>query len=97
MELNTFVATHGPCTSVDESPVPGKRKWSPSGDYEAHLKSKHPAYFIPELAHIVSLCEDRIPFISLTQELSRRSIPYQGIQVCTLLTVSAWFYFSLEI
>lgn len=93
MELNTFVATHGPCTSVDEPPGPGKRKLSPSGDYESHFKSKHPAYFIPELAHIVSMCEDRIPFISLIQELSRRSIPHQGIQVCAVLIIMAQIQF----
>lgn len=30
---------------------------------------KHPAYFIPELAHVVALCDERIPFVTLAQEV----------------------------
>ncbi|KAE8748234.1 hypothetical protein FOCC_FOCC005073, partial [Frankliniella occidentalis] len=81
IELDTFVATHGPCTSVDESQSFGKRKKHFNTDRESHLRSKHPAYFIPELAHVVSMCEERIPFINLCHELTRRGIPHQGIQV----------------
>lgn len=32
-------------------------------------KVKHPAYFIPELAHVVALCDERIPFTTLAQEV----------------------------
>lgn len=32
-------------------------------------RSKHPAYFIPELAHVVALCDERIPFVTLAQEV----------------------------
>lgn len=83
IELDTFVATHGPYTSVDEVQTSGKRKLSPSDDRESRLRSKHSAYFIPELAHVVSMCKERIPFISLCQEFTKREIPHQGIQVRT--------------
>lgn len=33
-------------------------------------RPKHPAYFIPELAHVVALCDERIPFVTLAQEVS---------------------------
>lgn len=32
-------------------------------------RAKHPAYFIPELAHVVALCDERIPFVTLAQEV----------------------------
>lgn len=32
-------------------------------------RPKHPAYFIPELAHVVALCDERIPFITLALEV----------------------------
>ncbi|KYN27989.1 Mediator of RNA polymerase II transcription subunit 14 [Trachymyrmex cornetzi] len=44
-------------------------------------RPKHPAYFIPELAHVVALCDERIPFVTLAQELTRREIAHQGLQV----------------
>ncbi|XP_046397458.1 mediator of RNA polymerase II transcription subunit 14 [Ischnura elegans] len=44
-------------------------------------RSKHPAYFIPELAHVVALCDERIPFVTLAEELNRRGIAHQGLQV----------------
>lgn len=36
----------------------------------ANKKVKHPAYFIPELAHVVALCNERIPFTQLAQEVN---------------------------
>ncbi|XP_032682223.1 mediator of RNA polymerase II transcription subunit 14 isoform X1 [Odontomachus brunneus] len=44
-------------------------------------RPKHPAYFIPELAHVVALCDERIPFVTLAQELSKREIAHQGLQI----------------
>lgn len=32
-------------------------------------RPKHPAYFIPELAHVVALCDERIPFVTLAHEV----------------------------
>lgn len=34
-----------------------------------HRRLKHPAYYIPELAHVVALCDERIPFVTLAQEV----------------------------
>lgn len=41
----------------------------------------YPAYFIPELAHVVAMCDEKLPFIAMTQELLKRKIPHSGIQV----------------
>ncbi|XP_008554086.1 mediator of RNA polymerase II transcription subunit 14 [Microplitis demolitor] len=89
IEFDTFVITHGPFTSVD-SDVPEKgnkrRSSGPSGRTDISCTSqnrrpKHPAYFIPELAHVVALCDERIPFVTLAQELTKRDIAHQGLQV----------------
>lgn len=32
-------------------------------------RSKQPAYFIPELAHVVALCDERLPFVTLANEV----------------------------
>ncbi|CAG5108193.1 Similar to MED14: Mediator of RNA polymerase II transcription subunit 14 (Aedes aegypti) [Cotesia congregata] len=89
IEFDTFVITHGPFTSVD-SDIPEKgikrRSSGSSGRTEVSCSSqnrrpKHPAYFIPELAHVVALCDERIPFVTLAQELTKRDIAHQGLQV----------------
>lgn len=50
--------------------------------YEPGIRrTKHPAYFIPELAHMVALCDERIPFVALAEELNQRDIAHQGLQV----------------
>ncbi|XP_075216285.1 mediator complex subunit 14 isoform X2 [Lycorma delicatula] len=81
IEFDTFVTTHGPFTSVDEGATAGKRKCAASRADSASRRAKHPAYFIPELAHVVALCDERIPFVTLTQELTKREIAHQGLQV----------------
>ena len=90
IEFDTFVITHGPFTSVDteSTEVSGvkRRSTGPSGRTDAsttlqNRRSKQPAYFIPELAHVVALCDERIPFVTLAQELTRRDIAHQGLQV----------------
>ncbi|XP_054267906.1 mediator of RNA polymerase II transcription subunit 14-like [Macrosteles quadrilineatus] len=83
IEFDTFVTTHGPFTSVDEQQnekCGSKRKQGGRNDPSSR-RSKSPAYFIPELAHVVALCDERIPFVSLAQELTRREISHQGLQV----------------
>ncbi|XP_014256171.1 mediator of RNA polymerase II transcription subunit 14 [Cimex lectularius] len=81
IEFHSFVTTHGPFTPVDDNDRPdAKRKLVWKGESQAK-KAKNPAYFIPELAHVVALCDERIPFITLAQELTKRDIPHQGLQV----------------
>lgn len=33
------------------------------------------------MAHVVALCDERIPFVTLAQELTKRDIAHQGLQV----------------
>ncbi|KAJ8944470.1 hypothetical protein NQ318_008740, partial [Aromia moschata] len=47
----------------------------------ATRRSKQPAYFIAELAHVVAMCDERLPFVSLASELTKRNVFHQGLQV----------------
>lgn len=48
----------------------GKRKHGRSSSCEPTTKkSKQNAYYVPELAHIVSLCDEKLPFSLLTHEV----------------------------
>lgn len=62
---------------------PHKRK--SNGDILAppakQQKTIFPAYFIPELAHVVAMCDEKIPFLNLAQTLSKFRIPHSGLQV----------------
>ncbi|XP_066584073.1 mediator of RNA polymerase II transcription subunit 14 isoform X2 [Prorops nasuta] len=90
IEFDTFVITHGPFTSVDneamETTGNKRRSTGATGKTDAvgasqNRRPKHPAYFIPELAHVVAFCDERIPFVTLSQELTKREIAHQGIQI----------------
>lgn len=82
IEFDTFVITHGPFTIVDDhgEKTPNKRKPGTRQEGTAR-RTKHPAYFIAELAHVVALCDERIPFVTLAQELTKREIAHQGLQI----------------
>ncbi|XP_058460254.1 mediator of RNA polymerase II transcription subunit 14 [Malaya genurostris] len=82
IEFDTFVATHGPGTYIDEQSGGMKRKLSGSeGFISKQQKIIYPAYFIPELAHVVAMCDEKLPFVALAKELTRRRIPHGGLQV----------------
>ncbi|XP_017469746.1 PREDICTED: mediator of RNA polymerase II transcription subunit 14 [Rhagoletis zephyria] len=81
IEFDTFVATHGPGTDVDELPPHKRKSNSELGPPAKQQKTIYPAYFIPELAHVIAMCDEKIPFLNLAQELSRREIPNSGLQV----------------
>lgn len=49
------------------NPVPQLAK---PGELNPAKKQKPPAYFVPELAHIVALCDERLPFALITTEVS---------------------------
>lgn len=79
IEFDTFLVTHGSGTAIDGS---NKRKASmvasmagPSNAKQA--KTIYPAYFVPELAHVVAM----LPFIAFGQELAKRKIAHCGVQV----------------
>ena len=52
-----------------------------SGPPAKQSKTIYPAYFIPELAHVVAMCDEKIPFLTLAREFSGRGIPHSGLQV----------------
>ncbi|GAB6020174.1 Mediator of RNA polymerase II transcription subunit 14 [Chamberlinius hualienensis] len=44
-------------------------------------RPKHPAYFLPNLAHVVAMADERIPFAALAEQLTQRGLCHQGLQV----------------
>ena len=86
VEFDPFLVTHGSTTKVDvqelSEKIIGKRK--PGGKVEAPIKrTRFPAYFISDLAHMVSFADERIPFTSLEQELARHKVNHTGTTVET--------------
>ncbi|TDG47352.1 hypothetical protein AWZ03_006211 [Drosophila navojoa] len=83
IEFDTFVATHGPGTEVDAEVSPHKRRSNGDvlGPPAKQQKTIFPAYFIPELAHVVAMCDEKIPFLNLAQSLYKYRIPHSGLQV----------------
>lgn len=60
----------------------GKRKANgPDLGPPPKQKTIYPAYFIPELAHIVAMCDEKLPFVNFAKELSQMGIPHSGLQV----------------
>lgn len=88
VEFDTFVATHGSGTNVikksDEENMIGPYKRKSGQDLSApqakQAKILYPAYFISELAHIVAMCDEKLPFLALAQEFLKRNISHSGLQ-----------------
>nr|XP_032529352.1 mediator of RNA polymerase II transcription subunit 14 isoform X1 [Danaus plexippus plexippus] len=79
VELDTFTLTHGPFTPLDTPGMqPGKRKLS--GSNGRSVRVRQPAYFLPELAHVVAAADERVPFVNLAQELAARGVTHGGVQ-----------------
>ncbi|XP_072935893.1 mediator of RNA polymerase II transcription subunit 14 [Epargyreus clarus] len=79
VELDTFTLTHGPFTPLDTPGMqPGKRKLS--GASGRAVRVRQPAYFLPELAHVVAAADERVPFVNLAQELASRGVTHGGVQ-----------------
>ncbi|PIK47831.1 putative mediator of RNA polymerase II transcription subunit 14 [Apostichopus japonicus] len=68
----------------------GKRSLQ-DADYQHKRRRSTPSVRCEkDLAHIIALCDGRIPFIKLTEELRKKGIPHQGIQTdsnCTGLVL----------
>jgi len=52
-------------------------------------------YLVPELPYVISVCDDRIPFIALQEELNKHGIRHQGVQtegrgLCLQLSITAF-------
>lgn len=59
-----------------------KRKYSSiDGPAAKQPKTIYPAYFIPELAHVVAMCDEKLPFFALAQALNQRKLAHTGLQV----------------
>lgn len=63
--------------------APHKRKTGGEMGYPPTKQTKaiYPAYFIPDLAHVVAMCDEKIPFLNLAVYLSKYGIPHCGMQV----------------
>lgn len=85
VQFDAFTITHGPLTVVDmDHPDKGfgkRRIQAKPGADPCVKRSKPPAYFIPDLAHIIAMCDERLPFAAFMDELHRRGICNQGVQV----------------
>lgn len=87
IEFDSFVATHGDGTclvkGIDDASIGVKRKAPESSAQPPSKQSKSisPAYFIPELSYVVAMCDEKLPFIALSQELAKRKIPHSGLQI----------------
>lgn len=46
---------------------PGKRKLAATNTRST--RGRQPAYFLPELAHVVAAADERVPFVNLAQEV----------------------------
>lgn len=84
VEFDSFLVTHGPETKVDvqdlSEKIIGKRKFG--GKAEIPFKrTKYPAYFIYELAHVVAFADEQIPFNNLASELSKKGLSHSGVQI----------------
>ena len=56
----------------------GKRKFG--GKAEIPFKrTKYPAYFIYDLAHVVAFADEQIPFNTLASEMTKKGIAHSGI------------------
>ena len=84
VEFDPFLVTHGPETKVDvqdlSEKIIGKRKFG--GKVEVPFKrTKYPAYFIRDLAHVVAFADEQIPFNTLASEMTKKGIAHSGVQV----------------
>ena len=84
IEFDPFLITHATATKVDvqdlSEKIIGKRKFG--GKVEAPIKrTKFPAYFLSDLAHVVAFADERIPFMSMGTELSKRNVVHGDIEI----------------
>ncbi|XP_045529782.1 mediator of RNA polymerase II transcription subunit 14 [Pieris brassicae] len=79
VELDTFTLTHGPFTPLDTPGMQtGKRKLAITATRS--VRARQPAYFLPELAHVVAAADERVPFVNLARELANRGVTHGGVQ-----------------
>lgn len=84
VEFDPFVVTHASSTKVDvqdlSEKIIGKRKLG--GKVEPPIKrTKFPAYFISDLAHVIAFMDERIPFTSLVEEMTKKGVAHSGLEI----------------
>lgn len=57
-----------------------KRKGGGIKHESATRRAKQPAYFISELAHVVAMCDERLPFVNLATEVNSHVLPTSDIR-----------------
>ena len=93
VEFDSFLVTHGPETKVDvqdlSEKIIGKRKigGKPENPFK---RTKYPAYFIYDLAHVVAFADEQIPFNTLASEMTKKGIAHSGMSTHELLYYWTW-------
>lgn len=49
--------------------VLGKRDGAKLVTVAEAKRAKYPAYFMPQLAHVIAVCDERVPFAGLIEEV----------------------------
>nr|XP_054771288.1 mediator of RNA polymerase II transcription subunit 14-like [Lytechinus pictus] len=86
VDLDHSTILRGPDTYVEdlgEYDDENKRKvvYTSTGKPKKKKLTSHCEFFNYTLSHVISLCNIRIPFIKLCEELSENNLAHQGIQV----------------
>lgn len=85
VDLDHTTILQGPDTTIENLNLDSDKKRKIHEDPFMKQKKKkftsHCAFFNHALSHVVSLCNIRIPFIKLCEELSENNLAHQGIQV----------------
>ncbi|CAG2112067.1 unnamed protein product, partial [Medioppia subpectinata] len=67
-------------SSEDSCDRNGKRKICSNNEVKKMARNETTGYYIPDLAHVVSFCEEKLAYSSLSHELQKRSICHQILQ-----------------
>ncbi|XP_030837871.1 mediator of RNA polymerase II transcription subunit 14 [Strongylocentrotus purpuratus] len=86
VDLDHSTILRGPDTSVEDLDVDDDEKKRKvhhitAGEHKRKKLTSYCEFFNYTLSHVVSLCNIRIPFIKLCEELSQNNLAHQGIQV----------------
>ena len=85
VQLDTYACTHSQQSRIfdmeeeDAASLNRKRKLLLGDPSEPPLKKqRESSYFVSDLTHILSLCEDHLPLMALSQELTSHAIHHTG-------------------
>ncbi|XP_071483080.1 mediator of RNA polymerase II transcription subunit 14-like [Diadema antillarum] len=85
IDLDHSAILRGPDTRIENLDVDDEKKRKLHSSFPGIKKKKKPSthceFFNYTLSHVVSLCNIRIPFVKLCEELSQNGLAHQGVQV----------------